>query len=41
MEVEILLAEQHQKVGLAQISVDKIIEENINMDIITEDDPEL
>ena len=41
VEVEILLAEQHQKVGLAQISVDKIIEENINMDIITEDDPEL
>lgn len=41
VEVEILLAEQHQKVGLAQISVDKIIEENIHMDIITEDDPEL
>ncbi|MDO5392739.1 MAG: DNA polymerase III subunit gamma/tau [Eubacteriales bacterium] len=41
VEVEILLAEQHQKTGLAQISVDKIIEENIHMDIITEDDPEL
>ena len=41
VEVEIILAEQHQKTGLAQISVDKIIEENIHMDIITEDDPEL
>ncbi len=40
VEIEFLAALQHQKTGLAQISVDKIMEENIHMDIITEDDPE-
>lgn len=41
VEVEILLEQQHQKTGLAQISVDKMIEENIHMDIVTQDDPEV
>ncbi len=40
VEIEFLAAKQHQKAGLAQISVDQIIEENIHMDVVTEDDPE-
>lgn len=40
VQVEFLIAQQHQKTGLAQISVDKILEESIYMDVVTEDDPE-
>lgn len=40
VEVEMLVVNSHQKAGLAEISIDKILEEKIHMDIVTEEEPQ-
>lgn len=40
VEIQMLVANQHQHSNLAQITVDQAIRENIHMDVIVEEEPE-
>ena len=40
VEIQMLVANQHQHTNLSQITVDQAIRENIHMDVIIEDDPD-
>ncbi|MDO4308015.1 MAG: DNA polymerase III subunit gamma/tau [Eubacteriales bacterium] len=40
VEIQMLVADQHQHSNLAQITVDQAIRENIHMDVVVEEDPQ-
>lgn len=40
VELEFLLANQHQKTGLVNVTVDQAMKENIHMDVVVEEEPE-
>lgn len=40
VEVEMLLAAEHQKVGLAEISIDDLIKEAVHMPVVVEEEPD-
>ena len=40
VEIQMLIANQHQHTNLANITVDQVIRDNINMDIVIEEDPD-
>lgn len=40
VEIQMLVANQHQHTNLAQVTVDQAIRENIHMDVVIEDEPE-
>ena len=40
VEIEMLVANQHQHTNLADITVDQAIRDNIHMDVIIEEDPD-
>lgn len=40
VEIQMLVANQHQHTNLAQITVDQAIRENIHMDVVIEEEPE-
>lgn len=40
VDIQMLVANQHQHTNLSRITVDEAIRENIHMDVVTEEDPE-
>lgn len=40
VEIQMLVANQHQHTNLSRITVDQAIRENIHMDVVTEEDPD-
>ena len=40
IDIQMLVAHQHQQANLAQITVDQAIRENIHMDVVVEEDPD-
>ena len=39
VDIQMLVANQHQHMNLAQVTVDQAIKENIHMDVVIEEDP--